>query len=95
MIDVLNDLIIAIYGGALKTLSQVPARGTHVCSPSLESHDTPQKLQKTSFRGDVTQRSPGHPCDQHDHTRHSKNQQTTVHIDRDHRSDATRRAQTI
>ena len=44
MIDVLNDLIIAIHSGALKTLSQIPARGTRVCDPSVESHHARHKL---------------------------------------------------
>jgi hypothetical protein len=38
MIDALDDLIIAIYGGALNTLSQISVRGTRVCNPSLENH---------------------------------------------------------
>lgn len=44
MVDVLNDLIIAIYGGALKTLSQIPARGKRVCNPSVEIHHARHKL---------------------------------------------------
>jgi hypothetical protein len=44
MIDVMNDLIIAIYARTLKTLPQIPARGTHVCNPSVENHHARHRL---------------------------------------------------